>query len=154
VVPDFELPDEKGEPRRLSQLLVNGCVVLFFYPSAGSRGCSVETRHFQDLIGEFAKSGAQVVGISRDQISKQLDFSERCSLDFPLLSDSRGVVAASLGVKRRFGPIAVKRWTFVIDTGRQVFAVIKSETHMSAHADRALEAVRLLRAPDADGDTS
>jgi thioredoxin-dependent peroxiredoxin len=43
VVTDFELPDETGAPRRLSGLLANGPVVLFFYPAAMSLGCTVES---------------------------------------------------------------------------------------------------------------
>jgi peroxiredoxin Q/BCP len=53
VVTDFELPDETGAPRRLSGLLADGPVVLFFYPAAMSLGCTVESCHFRDLIGEF-----------------------------------------------------------------------------------------------------
>ena len=66
VVTDFELPDETGAPRRLSGLLADGPVVLFFYPAAMSLGCTVESCHFRDLIGEFKAVGAQPVGISAD----------------------------------------------------------------------------------------
>src|SRR6266436_932209 len=67
VVTDFELPDETGAPRRLSGLLADGPVVLFFYPAAMSLGCTVESCHFRDLIGEFKAVGAQPVGISADK---------------------------------------------------------------------------------------
>ena len=59
VVSDFELPDETGTPRRLSELLADGPVVLFFYPAALSLGCTMESCHFRDLIGEFKAVGAQ-----------------------------------------------------------------------------------------------
>ena len=59
-----------------------------------------------------------------------------------LLSDGDGGVAAAFGVKRRFGPLPVKRHTFVIDTDRTVIEVIKSEFAMNAHADKALTALR------------
>lgn len=142
LVADFELPDERGVAHRLSSLLLQGPVVLFFYPVASSRGCSIETRHFQDLTSEFGAIGAQVVGISPDPVAKQREFASQCALNFPLLSDRHGQVAATFGVKRRFGPIPVKRWTFVIDTDRSVLEVIKSEIHMEVHADRALGALR------------
>lgn len=117
-------------------------MVLFFYPAAMSRGCTVECRHFRDLAAEFAAVGAQPVGISADEVSKQHEPAARQSLAFPLLCDRDGAVARQFGVKRRFGPIPVKRWTFVIDTRGQVLEVIKSETRMTLHADRALAVLR------------
>ena len=57
TVPDFELPDETGTPRRLSTLLQDGPVALFWYPVASSGGCTAEACHFRDLAGEFAARG-------------------------------------------------------------------------------------------------
>ena len=116
--------------------------MLFFYPAAMSRGCTAESCHFRDLAAEFSALGAQPIGISADRVAKQQEFSERYSLGYPLLSDRDGAVAAQFGVKRRFGPIPVKRWTFVIDGDGRVLEVIKSETRMTHHADRALEVLR------------
>jgi thioredoxin-dependent peroxiredoxin len=141
-VGEFELPDESGAPRRLSEFLALGPVVLFFYPAAMSRGCTAESCHFRDLATEFSALGAQPIGISADRVERQQQFSQRYSLGYPLLSDSDGEVASRLGVKRRIGPIPVKRWTFVIDRDGQVLEVIKSETRMSHHADRALDLLR------------
>ncbi len=143
-VDDFELPADSGVSRRLSELLMRGRVVLYFYPAASSRGCSVESRHFRDLAPEFAVLGAQVVGISPDDVPKQREFADRCSLGFPLLSDRQRTVAKEFGVNRRFGPSPVKRWTFIIDTDRTVLEVIKSEVNMNSHADHALAALRRL----------
>jgi thioredoxin-dependent peroxiredoxin len=141
-VADFALPDESGAPRRLSEFLALGPVVLFFYPAAMSRGCTVECGHFRDLAAEFSALGTQRIGISTDGVARQQEFSERDSLGYPLLSDLEGEVAAQFGVKRRFGPIPVKRWTFVVDRDGRVLDVIKSETRMTHHADRALEVLR------------
>ncbi|MGC2207771.1 MAG: peroxiredoxin [Candidatus Dormiibacterota bacterium] len=141
-VADFELLDEAGAPQRLSKFLALGPVVLFFYPAAMSRGCTAESCHFRDLAAEFSTIGAQPIGISADRVAKQQEFSERYSLGYPLLSDRDGAVAAQFGVKRRFGPIPVKRWSFVIDGEGRVLEVIKSETRMTHHADRALEVLR------------
>src|SRR3954454_5476944 len=85
VVTDFELPDETGTPRRLAELLADGPVVLFFYPAALSLGCTMESCHFRDLIGEFKAVGAQPVGISADRVERQRHFAEKHSLGYPLL---------------------------------------------------------------------
>ncbi|AIJ24139.1 peroxiredoxin [Amycolatopsis methanolica] len=142
VVPDFTLPDERGEPRSLSGFLAAGPVVLFFYPAAMTPGCTAESCHFRDLAKEFAEVGAQRVGISPDPVARQQEFSARHGFDYPLLSDAEGEVARKFGVRRSFGPLLTKRHTFVIDTGRRLLEVIKSELRMSVHADKALEVLR------------
>ncbi|WHT21045.1 peroxiredoxin [Crossiella sp. CA-258035] len=142
LVDDFELPDQDGNPRTLSGLLAEGPVVLFFYPAAMTSGCTAESCHFRDLGAEFAAVGAQRVGISADPVDKQRKFAETNAFDYPLLSDVNRTVAKQFGVARRFGPLAVKRHTFVIGTDRRVLKVIKSELRMNVHADEALAAVR------------
>ena len=147
VVPDFELPDQTGTPRTLSGLLADGPVVLFFYPAAMTYGCTKESCHFRDLSAEFAAVGAQPVGISADSVDKQRQFDETESLKMPLLSDADRVVATQLGAKRG-GPsfLPNKRITFVIDTDRRLLDVLKSETSMHSHADKALALLKARRA--------
>lgn len=149
VVPDFELPDETGTPRRLSDLLAaSGPVVLFFYPAAMTAGCTRESCHFRDLKAEFDALGAQRVGISADDVDKQRRFSEKHTFDYPLLSDPDRLVAESLGVKKLFrfiGPNA--RTTFVIDTDRTLLAVFDSQVNMNSHADDALTFLQQRSAP-------
>jgi thioredoxin-dependent peroxiredoxin len=144
-VPDFELPDQDGVPRRLSELLNGGPVVLFFYPAAMTSGCTKEACHFRDLAAEYQAAGVQRVGISRDAVAKQKQFADRHSFDYPLLSDADGTVAAIFGVGRgRIGQrlgAPVKRWTFAIGTDRRVVKVVHSETNMDTHADTALAAL-------------
>jgi thioredoxin-dependent peroxiredoxin len=143
-VPDFELPDQDGAPRRLSTLVSQGPVVLFFYPAAMTPGCTAESCHFRDLAAEFARAGAQRVGISTDSVSKQKRFSDRNSFDYPLLCDVAGAVARTFGVKRRFGPFPVKRKTFVIGRDQRLKAEVASEFSMAKHADEALRALATL----------
>src|SRR6476659_6532463 len=119
-VAEFELPDQTGTVRSLTELLADGPIVLFFYPAAMTPGCTKEACHFRDLASEFAALGASRVGISD------------------------GAVATQFGVKRgllgKFMP--VKRTTFVIDSDRTVLAAIASEVSMDTHADKALEVLR------------
>jgi peroxiredoxin Q/BCP len=146
VVPDFVLPDQSGTPRKLSDFLASGPVVLFFYPAAMTYGCTKESCHFRDLSSEFAAIGAQPVGISADPVDKQRQFDEKESLGFPLLSDTERVVAEQLGAKRGPSFMPNKRITFVIDTDRTLLDVIHSEVSMGKHADRALETLKARRA--------
>ena len=144
LVEDFVLPDQTGAERRFSDFLAQGPVVLFFYPAAMTPGCTKEACHFRDLAGEFAAVGATRVGISTDGVDKQAEFALKQGFDYPLLSDSGGVVAAAFGVKRGLlGKLMpVKRTTFVIDTDGRVLDVIASEISMESHADKALGVLR------------
>jgi peroxiredoxin Q/BCP len=163
--PNFTLCDHTGRPRTLSTLLSEGPVVLFFFPLASSPICTAQACHFRDLSDEFARVGAQRVGISTDTVDKQAHFAQQRSFDYPLLSDADGVVSELFGVRRgrfaklrksvvareaarhsrhtrRRGLLArllpVRRTTFVIDTDRTVLTVVSSEVRASVHADQAL----------------
>jgi peroxiredoxin Q/BCP len=143
TAPDFQLPDQDGKMQELRQLLLRGPVVLFFFPAAGSGGCTREAVRFRDLATRFAEVGAHRIGISMDDVGTMGAFAESELLDFPLLADVDGSVAVAYGVRRRF-VTPVKRATFVIDEHQQVVVVIQSETNMTVHADRALEVLARL----------
>ena len=147
-ISDFELTDETGTPRRLSTLLADGPVVLFFYPIASSGGCTQEACHFRDLAADFAAAGARPVGISSDDVAKQRVFASAHSLGYPLLSDRGSAVAKELGAYRWFlpGGLHTRRMTFVIGPDRRIIDTIASETKFDVHADTALEILRKLRA--------
>lgn len=142
---DFELPDQDGRPWRLSSALVDGPVVVFFYPAAMTGGCTAQSCRFRDLGAEFSRLGAQRVGISVDDVAKQKRFAESNGFDYPLLSDHGAVVAGQFGVRRgqlgrRLG-LPVKRTTFVLDRFGGVREIIASERNMAVHADGALAAL-------------
>src|SRR5690349_20332329 len=163
--PNFTLCDHTGRPRTLSALLSEGPVVLFFFPLASSPICTAQACHFRDLSNEFARVGAQRIGISTDTVDRQAHFAQQRSFDYPLLSDADGVVSELFGVRRgsfaklrgsvaareaarrgmhtrRRGLLArllpVRRTTFVIDTDRTVLKVVSSEVRASMHADQTL----------------
>src|ERR1700759_2136855 len=163
--PDFTLYDHTGRPRTLSALLDEGPVVLFFFPLASSPICTAQACHFRNLSDEFARLGAQRVGISPDAVDKQAHFARQRSFDYPLLSDEDGVVSELFGVHRgrlprlrstmvareesrrgrhtrRRGLLArflpVRRTTFVIDTERTTLKVVASGGRAMAHADQTL----------------
>ena len=143
VAPDFTLTDQDGVERTLSELVTHGPVVLFFYPSAMTKGCTMESCHFRDLAAEFDGVGAQRIGISADTVDRQSQFTAKHEFGFPLLSDPDHKVAELYGV-RRWGPSFMpnRRATFVIGSDGVLKDVISSEFNMNVHADRALQALR------------
>jgi peroxiredoxin Q/BCP len=140
--PDFELPDQHGVPRRLSTLLQAGPVALFFYPLAGSSGCTKELCTVRDRSAEFTGLGAQPVGISRDPVEAQRVFAQQEGLQFPLLADVDGAVCAAYGVHRSLAAAPVKRHTVVIGTDGRVAQVVRGEFRFGRHAAQALAALR------------
>lgn len=144
--PEFELPDQLGHPRKLSDLLADGPVALFFYPAAFTPGCTKEACHFRNLAAEFAEAGVQRIGISRDAVAKQQEWAAKHELGYPLLSDADGAVASAYGVRRdgllKLAGMPTKRTTFAIRADGTVADVIASEVNMQVHADRALAALR------------
>lgn len=142
--PQFELPDQTAQLRSLDSLLAAGPLVLFFYPAANTPVCTAEACHFRDLSAEFAAIGASCAGISTDSTEVQAGFATKQRLDYPVLSDADGAVAAAFGVKRGLlGKLApVKRHTFVIDTDRTILKVVTGELRAAVHADEALAYLR------------
>lgn len=141
VVEDFTLEDQTGTPRRLSEFLERGPVVLFFYPMAMTKGCTAESCAFRDIGSEFEALNVQRVGISGDSVDRQARFSEMHGFDYPLLSDPSRTVAAAFGVKR-IGKLPSKRQTFVIDQSRRIIGIVRSETSMSRHPEESLRIVK------------
>jgi thioredoxin-dependent peroxiredoxin len=141
--PDFELADQTATVHRLSELLPRGPVALAFYPAAGWGAASREAAHFRDLVKRYAAAGAHRIGVSAEDVAITRFFAEQEELDFPVLSDAEGDVAAAYGVRRPF-PSPVKRTTFVIDQSQRILEVIWSETNMRRHAERALEVLERI----------
>ncbi len=143
TVADFELPDQHGVLRKLSDLAAHGPLVVFFYPLAGSGGCTREACRFRDLEQEFAAVGASIVGISTDSPERQLAFATNNHFNYPLLSDPRGEVADQFGVRRRLlaKTLPTKRATFIVDPSLSVRFQVSSETNMDVHANDALAAL-------------
>ena len=81
------------------------------------------------------------MGISADQVDRQLEFDDANNLGFPLLSDPGREIARRFGVVRR-GLLPNKRRTFVIGRGGSVLTMVRAELNMRIHADRALETLR------------
>jgi peroxiredoxin Q/BCP len=141
-IADFTLPDQYGTAQTLSELVKSGPVVLFFYPAAMTPGCTAESCNFRDRAEDFSSVGASRVGISADDVAKQLAFSDKHSFDYPLLSDGDGTVASAFGVKRKLGFLPNKRATFVIAPDLTIIASLSNELKMKAHAEEALAALK------------
>jgi peroxiredoxin Q/BCP len=123
LAPEFEGISTQGSGFRLSSLR-GGPVVLYFYPRAGSLGCTYESIGFAKEHGALRDRGVSVVGVSVDSLVDQRKFLETCSLPFPLVADSDQAIARRFGVLGAFGH--ARRVTFLLDQGGRVLQVIDS----------------------------
>ena len=119
AAPDFRLPDSTGDEVSLSDFRGRH-VVVYFYPSAGTPGCTKQACDFRDNLAELNDAGFAVVGISPDKPAKLAKFVADEGLTFPLLSDeNREVLTAwgAYGEKQNYGRtvMGVIRSTFIVD---------------------------------------
>ena len=118
AAPKFTLPATGGGTVALEDVLkANKYTVLYFYNQDFSQGCSIEAERFNQALPDFAKKGAEVVGVSMDNMEKHEEFFTAKGLGFKLLSDGDGSVSASYGADLKI-PILGKfsdRQTFLID---------------------------------------
>jgi peroxiredoxin Q/BCP len=147
--PDFELPDQDGNPVRLSALRGQP-VVVYFYPKADTPGCTTQACGIRDRGGDYAAAGATVLGISPDPVAKVKKFHDKQSLNFTLLADEGHAVADSYGVwveKSMYGRTywGNARATFIVDPDGVVAHVIPKVTPKT-HDDEVLAALRELTA--------
>ena len=135
-VPEFAGETDSGGAISRTDLLGHPSVV-FFYPKAGSMGCSIESREFARLFDEFRAAGVKVVGVSVDRAEAQREFRQGCALPFELVADHDGKISARFGVLGRLG--LARRTTFVIGADGRVVKVLRT-WRPGGHARPALEA--------------
>ena len=111
-------------------------LVLFFYPKAGSLGCTRESVEFARHFDEFRARGVEVVGVSVHSPSAQRKFAESCSLPFPLVADEDREIARKFGVLGAFG--FARRVTFLIQPDGRISDVVASPLP-GPHVRRARE---------------
>jgi peroxiredoxin Q/BCP len=117
--PDFTLPDADGIHVSLSGFRGRR-VIVYFYPAAGTPGCTKEACDFRDNLTDLNDAGVDVLGISPDSPAKLARFRDAEGLTFPLLSDQDKTVLTAWGAfgeKQMYGKTVtgVIRSTFLVD---------------------------------------
>jgi peroxiredoxin Q/BCP len=126
--PDFSLPDQDGDPVKLSDLRGKR-VVLYFYPKADTPGCTTQACGIRDRGSDYDDAGATVLGVSPDPVKAVKKFHDKQGLNFTLLADEDHAVCERYGVwaeKSMYGRTywGALRSTFVIAPDGTVATVI------------------------------
>lgn len=130
VAPDFEALADDGTVWKSDEQREGRILVVYFYPAAMTGGCTTQACLFRDNRSKLLDLGADVVGVSGDRIANLKAFKGSNRLNFPLLSDTTGAIAAAFGVPTGEGgtitrevegeelsltrDLTAARWTFII----------------------------------------
>jgi len=148
-VPNFKALDQNGEKWTLkSNLKKSDYLVIYFYPAAFTGGCTAQACSYRDQKGDLEKVGASVAGVSGDSPETLKLFALEHSLNFNMLADESGALAAIFDVPHGDGGTiqreikgasldltrgtTIQRWTFILD---QHATLIYKDTEVDAAGD-------------------
>ena len=145
--PDFTTTGAVGGKEfklHLAAQLKKGPVVLYFFPKAFTSGCTAEAHAFSQAIGEFKKAGAEVIGMSGDDLKTLHDFSVReCRSAFPVAT-ATPAIQKEYDVAWAAHPGITTRTSYVIGRNGKV-VMVHDDLDFSQHVAKTLAAVRALK---------
>ncbi len=144
--PSFTAVDSTGKKVKLSDLVGDKGLVLYFYPKDSTPGCTTEACDFRDHHSNLKKLGYSVVGISKDNTKSHQKFIEKQTLNFDLLSDESGEICEKYGVwqeKQFMGKkfLGIVRTTFLMDANLKI-QKIYSPVKVKGHVEQILNDIK------------
>lgn len=130
--PDFELADQDGEPARLSVLLEEGPLLLYFYPKDFTSVCTRQACMVRDSHDRIEAAGLRVIGINSEKGEKHGRFREHHGLPFRLLVDPRREVARAYEAIGPFG-LYTARVTYLIGADGLVLDSVRADLRLAPH---------------------
>ena len=145
-VPEFAIPNQKGEIIKLENL-IGKWSVIYFYPRDDTPGCTIEAKEFTELSSKFEENGASIYGVSPDTEAKHCKFIEKHGLKVELLADTESTMLADYGVwqeKSMYGKtyMGVVRTTYLINPDGNIaeaWTKVKAKGHAEAVLERLVE---------------
>jgi peroxiredoxin Q/BCP len=119
----------------------DGPVIVYFYPRAGTPGCTVEAQEFNRRYDELGRAGVRLIGVSVDPADANEEFANECDLRFPLHSDTSGELTTRLGLMKRYGDYGemAARVTVLVDENGVVEEVWRVDDEIPAHVEEVVE---------------
>lgn len=134
AAPDFETVDQEGRTQRLSTLLEQGPVLLYFYPADFTPICTAQACAVRDSTGDLDNADIRILGISPQSAESHRRFAQTYGLNFPLLADPGKAIVRDYGVDGPFG-VGVRRATFLIGSDGKVAGRVVSDLFVGSHKD-------------------
>ena len=149
VAPDFSAQASqagKQFPFKLSDALRKGPVVLYFFPAAFTKGCTIEAHDFADATDDYKKLGATVIGVTAGNIDRLAEFStSECRSKFPVAADADLSIAKSYDSTLAVFPGHLNRTSYVIAPDHKVIFAY-SDLDPSKHVELTMDALKKWRA--------
>ncbi len=143
--PHVTAVDQDGKPVNFADVYAKGITLVYFYPKAGTSGCTAEACSLRDSYEKFKAQGLQIIGVSRDGADAQKRFQEQNQLPFTLVADTDGKVAEAFGVPMMMGgmvPLA-QRQSFIVKDDKIAWNSLKAQTKDSAQEiQKALDGLK------------
>ncbi len=141
-MPDFSAADQNGNIVKSADLIGKKTVV-YFYPKANTPGCTAEACSLRDNYERFLALGYNVIGISKDSVKAQKNFSDKYALPFPLLADTDTLIIKSFGAwgeKELYGKTyeGILRKTFIFNENGILEEII-DKVNTKNHAEQILK---------------
>ncbi len=132
-LPPFELQNQEGLIRRNSDY-TGKWLILYVYPKDDTPGCTLQGQSFSAMKDRFAQAGAQIVGVSADDVESHKNFCRKYSLAVELLADpdARLLNALGVGQSEYKGMKYWDRTTFIVDPAgviRRVYEKVNPQGH-------------------------
>lgn len=137
VAPKITTADQDGNPINLGAVFAEGYTLIYFYPKAGTPGCTAEACHLRDSFAELKDKGIRVIGVSLDKPESQKNFQTKNHLPFTLIPDADHAVSKSFGVPSFLG--MDKRQSFLIHQGVVIWSDLNADP--ATQADEVLQVV-------------
>ncbi len=147
-LPAITLPASGGREVSLDKDYKGKKLVVYFYPKDNTPGCTLEGQEFTALYRQFAKAGADIVGVSKDSVKAHDNFCAKYGFPYTLLSDKEGELCEAFGAwieKSMYGRkyMGIDRSTFLFDA-KGVLKQDWRKVSAKGHAAAVLEAVKAL----------
>jgi peroxiredoxin Q/BCP len=136
-LPTFDLASSAGGSITNADL-IGKWTVIFFYPKDDSPGCIVQSCQFRDDYSQYEKLGAQLFGVSMDNVESHQKFALKHRLPFPLLADAKGVLRRELQIAKSLG-ILPGRVTIIVDDNGIIRKIYNSQLRFKQHSKVALK---------------
>jgi peroxiredoxin Q/BCP len=140
--PAFALQDQDGNVVDVASIIGKKALVLYFYPKDFTSGCTMEAREFRDMHEQFQSNGAEVIGVSADDVKTHKEFAVEHELPFKLLADTENKVRdlyGAWGLAHTAGRI-----TFLIDRQGIVRMVFSSQLQPKKHIEEGLRILKQI----------
>ncbi len=140
-MPDFSAADQNGNIVKSADLIGKKTVV-YFYPKANTPGCTAEACSLRDNYERFLALSYNVIGISKDSVKAQKNFSDKYALPFPLLADTDALIIKAFGAwgeKKLYGKTyeGILRKTFIFNENGILEEII-DKVNTKNHAEQIL----------------